>query len=337
MNEHPQYAPRTHSVKPAIGLFFLAPLVAEFLLGNLPIKLLPALVMLAPMYGGGALLIRETVRRMGRGWPSILLLALAYGILEEAFATQSLFNPDYLGMHMGLLKPAYIPALGIGGWWTIFVLNLHTAWSIATPIALVEGAVPERSTTPWLGRVGLAVTGVLFAIGIVAMTLMSYRHDHFVAWPSQFAWVGAACTALIIVAFWLPRRQAALRSGRVPNPWLAGAFTLAAGSAFMLIHNRWGWWAAADIVGIDLIVGAAVWFWSRRAAWDQRHVVASAGGAALAYAWHAFFQTPIMANGLVTRIGNAIFALGAIAVIWMAAKRTSRLTRAARETALQEA
>ena len=170
MNEHSQYAPRTHSVKPAIGLFFLAPLVAEFLLGNLPIKLLPALVMLAPMYGGGALLIRETVRRSGRGWPSILLLALAYGILEEAFATQSLFNPDYLGMHMGLLKPAYIPALGIGGWWTVFVLNLHTAWSIATPIALVEGTVPERSTTPWLGRVGLAVTGVLFAVGIVAMT-----------------------------------------------------------------------------------------------------------------------------------------------------------------------
>jgi hypothetical protein len=119
MSEYSQNAPRTYSVKPAIGLFFLAPLVAEFLLGNLPIKLLPALVVLAPMYGGGALLIRETVRRVRRGWPSILLLALAYGILEEAFTTQSLFNPDYLGMHLGLLKPAYIPALGIGGWWTV--------------------------------------------------------------------------------------------------------------------------------------------------------------------------------------------------------------------------
>ena len=37
---------------PAVGLFFLAPLVAEFLLGNLPITLLPALVLLAPLYGG---------------------------------------------------------------------------------------------------------------------------------------------------------------------------------------------------------------------------------------------------------------------------------------------
>ena len=60
------------SLGPAIALFFLAPLVAEFLLGNLPIQMLPALVMLGPMCGGGALLIRESVRRAGRGWPSIL-------------------------------------------------------------------------------------------------------------------------------------------------------------------------------------------------------------------------------------------------------------------------
>jgi hypothetical protein len=218
-----------------------------------------------------------------------------------------------------------------------FVLNLHTAWSIATPIALVEGTVPERSTTPWLGRVGLAVTAALFAIGITATTLMSYKHDRFVAWPSQFAWAGAACAVLVIVALRLPRRLPASLPGGVPNPWLAGAFTLAAGSAFMLVHNRRGWWAAAALLGIDLIVGAAVWFWSRRAAWDQRHVVAAASGAALAYAWHAFFQTPIMANGLVTRIGNAIFALGAVALIWLAAKRASRSARAIRERAMQEA
>ena len=31
---------------PAIGLFFLAPLAGEFLLGNLPITMLPALLVL---------------------------------------------------------------------------------------------------------------------------------------------------------------------------------------------------------------------------------------------------------------------------------------------------
>ncbi len=139
------------SVLAAIGLFFLAPLVAEYLLGDLPITMLSALVVLAPFYGGGALLIRELARRAGRGWPSIVLLALAFGILEEGFTTQSLFNPNYLSLNLHLLQPAYIPALGIGGWWTVFVLALHTVWSICVPIALVEATVPKRATTPWLG------------------------------------------------------------------------------------------------------------------------------------------------------------------------------------------
>jgi hypothetical protein len=328
--------PQTRSIQPAIALFFLAPLVAEFLLGNLPIKLLPALVMLAPMYGGAALLIREMVRRAGRGWPSILLLGLAYGILEEAVATQSLFNPDYLGMHIGLLKSAYIPVLRIGGWWTIFVLNLHTAWSIMTPIALVEGAVPERSQTPWLGRVGFAVTALIFAIGVAAMTMMSYRHDRFVAWPSQFAWAGCVCAVLIAVAFQLPRRVAASRPGGVPNPWTAGGITLACGSAVLLVPRTWGWWAVLALLAIDLTAAGLIWPWSRRAGWDQRYIVAAAGGAALAYGWHAFIETPIMAGGLVARIGNAIFAAGALALIWLAAKRSSRAARGTRETALQE-
>ncbi|HEU0114734.1 MAG TPA: hypothetical protein VFQ80_08655, partial [Thermomicrobiales bacterium] len=67
-------------VAPAIGLFFLAPLVAEFLLGNVAIDALAGLIVLAPLYGGGAVLIREAPRRADRGWPSMLLLGLAYGV-----------------------------------------------------------------------------------------------------------------------------------------------------------------------------------------------------------------------------------------------------------------
>src|SRR6202042_2013403 len=87
---------------PSIVLFFLAPLVAEFLLGDLPINLLGALVVLAPMYGGGALLIREVVRRTGGGWPSIFVLGFAYAVFEEAFTTQTLFNPNYLHLNLHL-------------------------------------------------------------------------------------------------------------------------------------------------------------------------------------------------------------------------------------------
>src|SRR4051794_39834093 len=128
-------------VAPALALFFLSPLIAEYLLGDFTVAGLVALVVLGPMYGGAAILIREIVRRTGRGWPTIVTLALAYGVLEEGIVTQSLFNPNYAGHH--LLADGFLP-------WAVFVLALHAVWSISIPIALVEGLVPDRRVTPWL-------------------------------------------------------------------------------------------------------------------------------------------------------------------------------------------
>ena len=79
-------------ILPAIGLFFLAPFISEYLLGDFPLTKLEYILILGPLYGGGALLIREVVRRSGKGWPTILVLAFAYAVLEEAFTTQTLFN-----------------------------------------------------------------------------------------------------------------------------------------------------------------------------------------------------------------------------------------------------
>src|SRR5580693_3102717 len=193
-------------VAPAIGLYFVAPLVAEYLLGDLPIKMLGVLAILAPFYGGGALLIREAVRRTGRGWPSIFVLAFAYAVFEEAFTTQTLFNPDYLNLNLHLLQPAYIPALGIGIWWTVFVLTLHTVWSISVSIALVEALVPDRSTSPWLKGTGLTVTALLFVLAAVASTRFEIKQDHFVASKAQFAWSAVVCVVAILAAFRLPAR-----------------------------------------------------------------------------------------------------------------------------------
>ncbi|HEY0758462.1 MAG TPA: hypothetical protein VGD59_04305 [Acidisarcina sp.] len=311
-------------IAPAFALFFVAPLIAEFLLGNLPIKLLPALTVLAPLYGGGALLIRESARRTGRGWPSIFVLGLAYTILEEAFTTQSLFNPDYLHLRLHLLTAGYIPALGIGAWWTLFMFNLHTAWSISTPIALIEATVPNRATTPWLGRTGLIVTAALFAAGVVFITLFTLKQDHFLASRMQFASAALLCLLLVAAAFFLPPVAVQRIGRRVPSPWLVGALALTAGSAVLLIPTRWGWGAAAAMLATDLVVIAAVLSWSRSLAWTLQHKLALAAGAALAYAWHAFIAHPAVGgSGMAVRVGNVIFAVGAIALIWLAARRTA--------------
>lgn len=327
-SEDGRVASRRRGILPALGLFFLAPIVAEFLLGNIPISMLGLLAILAPMYGGGALLIRETVRRMGRGWPSILVLGLAYGILEEAFLDQTLFNPDFLGLHLHLLDPAYIPSLGIGAWWTIFVLTLHTVWSISVSIALAEALVPDRAETPWLGGVGLAVVAVFFALAATAMTFNSIRQDahHFVASSSQFTWSALACLALVVTAFSLPRRNGGRAAGTVPSPWLLGIAAFISGMIFMFVPQRWAWGAVGIYVLLDMVWIATILRWSARTRWKGLHPLALAAGAAMAYGTHAFFETPAVggAVNLVTRIGNALFACLALAVIAIGARRTAR-------------
>jgi hypothetical protein len=102
--------PLLRQVAPALLLLVLSPLVAEFLLGDFTIRQLGYLVVFIPQYGGGALLVREVARRARRGWPTMILLALAYALIEEGFTTQTLFNPSYLGMR--LLDYGYIRSLG---------------------------------------------------------------------------------------------------------------------------------------------------------------------------------------------------------------------------------
>jgi hypothetical protein len=309
---------------PAIGLFFLAPLVAEFLLGDLPIKMIGTLVILAPMYGGGALLIREFARRTGKGWPTIFVLAFAYAVLEEAFTTQTLFNPNYLHLNLHLLEPAYIAVLGIGAWWTIFVLTLHTVWSISTSIALAEALVPERAMKPWLGTLGLSVVGVLFVLAAIASTRFEIKQDHFVASTAQFASAAIVCVLAIVVAFLLPASSTSKNSGSVPSPWIVGFGALAAGSIFLMVPKAWGWLAVGVYVVLDLVMIALISVMSGRSGWDGRQRLGLAAGAALTYAWHSFTVAPVVGSaGPGFRIGNAIFAAGLLVLLFFGARRTS--------------
>jgi hypothetical protein len=160
------------------------------------------------------------VRRTGRGWPSILVLAFAYAVLEEAFTTQTLFNPNYLNLNLHLLQPAYIPALGIGIWWTVFVLTLHTVWSISVSIGLVEALVPDRATTPWLRGVGLTVTSIVLTLAVIATTAHQIKTSHFVASTAQFCVAALVCVVAIVAAFLLPARSAPRLSRSAPHPWV---------------------------------------------------------------------------------------------------------------------
>jgi hypothetical protein len=301
-------------VAPAIFLFFLSPFVAEYLLGDFPITYLPLIVVLAPMYGGGALVIREVVRRTGRGWPSIVLLALAYGVLEEGATTMSLFNPDYVDAH--LLDQGFVPALGIAIPWTIYVLALHTIWSISVPIAVVEEWTPRR-TTPWLRTPGFVIGCLLLALGCFGTTMSTYGNEHYIAaWPKLLA-VGIIVVVLVVAAFVLPRRTASRPAPGAPSPWLVLAATLVAGLLFML--TKWGpiWLGVTQMIVALAGITIAIAVWSRRAGWGSPHRLAAAAGGLFTYAWHSFTTHPLVGDqAVVTPVSHVLFALGAVALVW---------------------
>jgi len=309
------------SIPAALTLFFVAPLVAEYLLGDLPITLLVALIMLAPMYGGGALLIRELTRRTGRGWPTILLLGCAYALIEEGFAGQTLFNPNTYGFHF--LKYAWIPSLGIGAWWTLLMLNVHSFCSIGVSIALAEGLFPARARTPWLGKIGTSVVALIYAIGVVANTAYGYHHSHFRASNAQFLVTALLTILIVITAFLLPSRAASATAGRVPSPWLTGAAALLLGLVVFLAFPIWGWGSVTVMLTADLVFLIFLWMLARRSGWTPLHTLSLAAGGAIFYGLHAFTgKVLVPCPHWIMRTGNAIFLVLAIAVIVLAVRRT---------------
>jgi hypothetical protein len=231
-----------------------------------------------------------------------------------------------MGLNLHLLDPAFIAALGIGGWYTVFVLTLHTVWSISVSIALIEALVPDRVTSPWIGRLGLGLIAVIFTLAAVSMASYSIGQDyhHFAASRTQYFWSAIALLILIVSAFRLPQRSNCAARGGVPPPWALGLMALAASSAFLLVPMAWGWSAVGVYLLLDTVMVTAILVWAARRGWDERHKLALAGGAAMAYAWHAFIQVPALGTADVFgKIGNLVFALLAVILIANGAKRTA--------------
>lgn len=73
------------------------------------------LVILSPLLRGAALVIREVAVGTGRGWPGILLLAAAFGVIRPGLVDLSLFTehkPDVTGRDE-LWPPTSVPLFGI--------------------------------------------------------------------------------------------------------------------------------------------------------------------------------------------------------------------------------
>ncbi|PKO16569.1 MAG: hypothetical protein CVU39_07035 [Chloroflexi bacterium HGW-Chloroflexi-10] len=313
---------------PALGLFLLAPLIGEFLLGNLPITWLWVLMTMAPLYGGGALLIRESARRLKLGWPGMFILGIAYALVEEALVTQTLFNPNYLGLR--LLDYGYISFFGIGSWWTVFVLGIHTIWSIAVPIALVESFTPDSRSTPWLSPLALVITAMVFAGGCF-VTYTFQQDGSFVISGIQLIASLLAVALLVVVAIGIGRIQTRpqSKSKAAPSGSIVAGVAFILSSVFMalagIVHQSIP--AILNVSGmLGLMTAGSLifWNWSNRSGWSEKHRLALVSGLILTYCWYGFVQVPSVGDTspLIDLIGNSVFSIGAILLLVLAWKRS---------------
>jgi hypothetical protein len=89
--------------------------------------------------------------------------------------------------------------------------------SIGAPIALIEALAPGGEATPWLGRFGLALTGLEYLGGSLLIGWDNWTKEHFQPTPLQLTSAAVLIAALIAIAFTAIRiltrpRSAARRS-----------------------------------------------------------------------------------------------------------------------------
>jgi len=136
-----------------------------------PLALLGSLVFFALLYGCPALLLREYARRTGRGWPAMITLSAAAGLLQAGVLDQSLFAEHYddvRGWEEWFRATAIAP-LGISAYLAQNFLVGHIVYSFCAPIALVEASFPAVAHRPLLGRPGIVITFVLWALVAAAI------------------------------------------------------------------------------------------------------------------------------------------------------------------------
>ena len=215
---------------PSVGLFLLAPVCAEYLWGyddstGHPATLVGNLIIFSPLYGAPALLIREAARRLGLGWPGILLLAAAFGLVEAGVVDQSMWSTDYrdIPYWQDMSAPTYLHTIGLSVYLAVSFIGGHVILSIGSPIALVETLTPGRRRAPWLGPVSLTVVALLYLAACALVFNDAVRTGTGSATPAQLAGSAIVAAALVAAAVLVGRRPAVIVPGAVPAPWLVGA------------------------------------------------------------------------------------------------------------------
>ena len=275
-------------------LLILAPVIGEVLSGSTRLSILFVLIPEVMVWGGGALLCRELVRRWRGGATSLLLLGLALSIAEEFIIQQTSIAP----LPFPGANTAYGRYLGVNWVYLLFMLGFESVWVVLIPVQVTELIFPDRRDQPWLRTRGLIATCIAFLIGSriawYGWTQQARPRLHAAPYhpPATLILIGlAAITALIALA-WLLRGYG--HSGQVDSrqpvtPWLIGIKAFVFGAAWFELIGLIFVPHPSLAVWMPLVAGP-VWallsfglvrYWSAAKGWRDIHRFALSFGATL--------------------------------------------------------
>ena len=313
-------------------LFLLAPFVGEVLGASLrlsyfvePLRVSGILL----FYGAGVVLIREVARRLGLNWWGIALLGLAFALIEEGLALQTIFNPVGMGG-----EAVFGRALGTNWFWVVVVCGYHLVWSVLIPIAVAEWLFPHRRRSAWLPVRGSVVLAVLFGIGTAVFTLISYLRSDY-----RLAPLPVAITLLLVLgSVWAATRcvdtpkdvpsDVTGAQSSPPHPAAVAWAGLAGGIAWFVLHIVVFTGSRMSFVvwtGIALALAAAAALllarWTR-SGWTPHHQLALCFGTMLSVG--LFGLLIVTSDDRPENLAFQLVLLFALPIAYIYLKRTRR-------------
>lgn len=190
--------------------------------------------LLMVMYGAGVLVIRELVVRVRGGWPSLVVLGVAYQIAEDGLGLQALTSPRMYGA-----ADWGVRTFGVN--WTYWEsqIGVHVVLSVLMPIAITNLLFPRQRTQPYLNNKGVLGVFVLAIVGVLGLRyLISASEDpgYHTPWGFTLAFIAIIVALALIALQVLPRLNPTGRKKAThasPRPGVVGFVSFYLTMAFL--------------------------------------------------------------------------------------------------------
>lgn len=320
---------------PILLLLLFAPVCGEILSGATRLSYLFVLVPEIMVWGVGALLIREVVRRAGRGWPSLIALGLALGVAEETVIQQTSFSPivgvDPLHIYGRVFEVNWV--------WFVALVVFECVWIVLVPIQLAELIFPSRRNSPWLRTRGLIISGIAFLVGsYIAWFLWVMRARpvafHLPIYKPAFSYVlaGLCLIAFLIIlafSFHAESQPRNALSRRVPPAFVVGIVAI-------VLTLPWFYLIGLNFIPrppfpscVAIVLGLAwaivalilVRFSAASAAWNDMHRYALVFGSLLSCMASSYVSPGWLRMDSIFRIVVDIISIALLALLGLALAR----------------